>query len=334
MTIIIGQLPKLLGIEKGSGDFFEQLWHIITHLGDADGLTMVVGVLSLAVVIGLRRYLPLVPGSLVAVALGVIAVKLFNLDDHGLAIVGPIESGLPKLGLPDVVGIHDYLGAVASAAGIMLVGFAEGLGAAKTYAARDGYEIDPNRELLGLGAANLGAGLSQGMVVNGSLSKTAVNGSAGARTQMSALVVAALTVVTLLFLTSLFEDLPEATLAAIVIAAVVELVDIAALHRALRDLHRPARPYLRGRRPAGLHRLDGRALRRAHLRHAAGPVHRDRGVCAVAPLSRVPATRGRAREGARHRGPVGRSRATSGERDHGRCLGAAHRERVDVGRAR
>jgi sulfate permease, SulP family len=124
----------------------------------------------------------------------------------------------------------------------MLVGFADGLGAAKTYAARHHYEIDANRELLGLGAANLGAGLSSGMVVNGSLSKTAVNGSAGARSQVSGLVVAALTVVTLLFLTGLFESLPEATLAAVVIAAVTELVDIPALV----DLYRVATRQLRG----------------------------------------------------------------------------------------
>jgi anti-anti-sigma factor len=111
----------------------------------------------------------------------------------------------------------------------MLVGFAEGLGAAKTYAAREHYDIDTNRELMGLGAANLASGLASGMVVNGSLSKTAVNGGAGARTQASGLVCAGLTVLTLLFLTSLFEELPEATLAAVVIAAVVELVDIGAL---------------------------------------------------------------------------------------------------------
>ncbi len=121
----------------------------------------------------------------------------------------------------------------------MLVGFAEGLGAAKTYAARDHYEVDANRELLGLGAANIASGLSSGMVVNGSLSKTAVNGSAGARTQLSGLTVAALTIVTLLFLTGLFEDLPEATLAAVVIAAVVELVDIAALRRLYRVFSGP-----------------------------------------------------------------------------------------------
>ena len=161
--------------------------------------------------------------------LGVIAVKLLDLADEGVEIVGDIASGLPELGTPDGVGFNDYLRAAGAAAGIMLVGFAEGLGAAKTYAAREHYEIDANRELLGLGAANLGAGLSSGMSVNGSLSKTAVNGSSGAKSQMSGLVVAVLTVITLLFLTGLFEDLPEATLAAVVIAAVIELVDIGAL---------------------------------------------------------------------------------------------------------
>jgi MFS superfamily sulfate permease-like transporter len=116
----------------------------------------------------------------------------------------------------------------------MLVGFAEGLGAAKTYAARADYDIDPNRELLGLGAANVASGFAGGMVVNGSLSKTAVNGGAGARSQVSGLVAAALTVLTLLFLTGLFEELPEAVLAAVVIAAVIELVDV----QALVDLYR------------------------------------------------------------------------------------------------
>jgi high affinity sulfate transporter 1 len=228
LTIIIGQVPKLFGVEKGSGDFFEQVWDLLTKLGQTSGLTLLVGLVSLVLVLGLKRVAPLVPASLVAVAFGVIAVKLFDLDQHGVEIVGHIERGLPSVGLPDVRA-HDYLDLAAAGIGVMLVGFAEGLGAAKTYAARAHYEIDVDRELLGLGAANLAAGLSSGMVVNGSLSKTAVNGGAGARSQLSGLTVAALTVVTLLFLTGLFEDLPEATLAAVVIAAVIELVDIPAL---------------------------------------------------------------------------------------------------------
>jgi sulfate permease, SulP family len=230
LTIIIGQVPKLFGIPKGEGDFFRQTWDFLTNLGETSGLTLLVGALSLVLVVGLKEYAPIVPGSLVAVLVGIVAVKVFDLEAHGVEIVGQIQSGLPSLGLPDVAA-HRYLELAPAAVGVMLVGFAESLGAAKTYAARDHYEIDANRELLGLGAANLAAGFSSGMVVNGSLSKTAVNAGAGAKSLASGLVVAGLTVVTLLFLTGLFEKLPEATLAAVVIAALIELVDVRSLVR-------------------------------------------------------------------------------------------------------
>ncbi len=233
LTIIVGQLPKLFGIEKGEGNFFEQLWDLLTGLGDTSGLTLLVGLGALVLVVGLKEVAPVVPGSLLAVALGILAVQLFDLDQHGVAIVGDIESGLPSFGLPDVAA-RAVPRPCALSRRLMLIAFAEGLGAAKTYAARNHYEIDTNRELLGLGAANIGSGLSSGMVVNGSLSKTAVNASAGANSQLSGLVVAALTIVTLLFLTSLFEELPEAVLAGVVIAALIELVDI----RSLVELYR------------------------------------------------------------------------------------------------
>ena len=235
LTIIIGQVPKLLGVEKGTGNFFQQFWAVVSHLGHTQWRTLIVGLVSLAVVLGLRRWWPVVPAPLVAVAFGVLAVYALHLDKHGVKIVGHIHGGLPSFGFPSVPS-GDYLKLAGPAVGIMLVGFAEGLGAAKTYATKNGYEVSPNSELIGLGAANLAAGLSSGMVVNGSLSKTAVNGSAGARSQISGLVVAALTIITLLFLTGLFQDLPEATLGAVVIAALVELVDISAL-RALYRVH-------------------------------------------------------------------------------------------------
>ena len=239
LTIVAGQLPDLFGVEGGGGNFFEKLRRLLSNLDQTSVTTLAVGLASLALVLGLRRFAPAVPGSLVAVLVGIAAVWLLDLDAHGVEIVGQINSGLPALGTPDVAAA-DYLALAPAAAGVMLVGFAEGLGAAKTYAARHHCEVDANRELVGLGAANLGAGLSSGMVVNGSLSKTAVNGSAGARSQVSGLVVAALTILTLLFLTGLFENLPQATLAAVVIAAVIELVDfpaLAALYRiATREL--------------------------------------------------------------------------------------------------
>jgi sulfate permease, SulP family len=200
----------------------------VTHLGDTDPLSVAVGLGALAVVLGLRRWAPRVPGSLVAVALAVAAVWVFGLDGRGLDVVGPIPAGLPPLALP-ALPLHTCLDLAGGAVGVALVGFAEGLGAAKTYATRHGYQVDADRELLGLGVANVGAGLASGMVVNGSLSKTAVNGSAGARSEVSALTAAVLTILTLLFLTGLFTRLPEPALAAIVIAAVIELIDIPAL---------------------------------------------------------------------------------------------------------
>ena len=233
LTIIAGQLPAFFGVEKGSGDFFQKVWDVITKLGDTQVTTLVIAVISLAIVLGLRRVAPMVPGSLVAVAFGVVSVVIFNLNDHGVEIVGHIDRGLPTLGIPDL-SFHDYVKLAGSGIGVMLVGFAEGLGAAKTYAARHHYEVDANREMLGLGAANVASGLSSGMVVNGSLSKTAVNGSAGANSQVSGLVVAVMTIITLLLLTGLFEKLPEATLSAVVIAAVIELVDVPALVRLYR----------------------------------------------------------------------------------------------------
>jgi high affinity sulfate transporter 1 len=234
LTIIAGQLPKLFGVEKGEGNFFEQIVTLLRELGSTNGPSLVVGLVSLAIVLGLRRWLPVVPGSLVAVLVGIAAVPLLDLVAKGVEIVGPIQAGLPAFGLPQGRGVADYLMLVAAAAGVVLIAFAEGLAAAKAYADKDGYDIDPNQELIALGAANVGAGLTSGMVVNGSLSKTAVNGSAGARSQLSGVTVAILVVVTLLFLTGLFENLPEATLAAVVIAAVVELVNVPSLVRLYR----------------------------------------------------------------------------------------------------
>lgn len=234
LTIIIGQVPKLIGVPKGSGDFFEQAVSVISDLGDIHWGTAVVGILSLVFVLGIKRWLPFVPGSLVVVLAGIAAVWLFDLDDKGIDIVGHIDAGLPAVGLPDDVGGQTYLDLIGPAVGVLLIGFAEGLGAAKTYAAKAGYTVDANRELIGLGTANIGSGLCSGMVVNGSLSKTAVNGGAGAKTQVSGLIVAVLTVLTLLFLTGLFQELPEATLSAVVIAAVIELIDFAALRRLYR----------------------------------------------------------------------------------------------------
>ena len=233
LTIIAGQMPRLFGVETGAGDFFERVWDFLSNIDETNGATLLVGAGSLAVLFGLRRMAPAIPGPLAAVVLGVVAVKLFDLSGHGVEIVGTIKPGLPSLGVPDV-SLGRFGGLAAAALGVLLIGFAEALGTAKTYAQRDNQEIDPNRELIGLGAANLGAGISGGFAVNGSLSKTAVNHTTGGRTQLVGLIAAGLTILTLLFFTGFFESLPVATLAAVVIVALIDLIDLSAL----RDFYR------------------------------------------------------------------------------------------------
>ncbi len=137
LTILVGQLPTLFGVPSGDGSFFEKLWHLVTELDDTSVISLTVGLLSLALLLGLRRWAPKVPGSLVVVALAVVVASVFDLGDHGLELVGTIDAGLPPVAFPDV-GLHRYLDLVGPAAGVMLVGFAEGLGAAKTYAAKAG----------------------------------------------------------------------------------------------------------------------------------------------------------------------------------------------------
>jgi SulP family sulfate permease len=233
LTVIVGQVPRLFGVETGTGHFFERAWDFLSNIDETNGPTLLVGLGSLAVLLGLPRVAPVIPGTLAAVVLGIVAVELFDLGAHGVATVGSIDPGLPSLSVPDI-SLDRFGGLTAAALGVMLVGFAESLGTAKTYAQRDNREIDPNRELIGLGAANLGAGISGGFAVNGSLSKTAVNSTAGGRTQLVGLIAAGLTMLTLLFLTGYFEKLPVATLAAVVIVALIDLIDFSAL----RDFYR------------------------------------------------------------------------------------------------
>ncbi len=233
--IVLGQVPRLLDIdplEHGAG-FFRSVWHVVSRLGEVHWLSATVGLVALVAVIVLRRTAPRVPGALVVVVLGILADHAFGLAEHGVAVVGPITGGLPAPGLPDA-GLGEYLRLSGHAAGVLLIGFVEGLAAAKAYATTREHRVDPNRELTALGAANLGSGLFGGMVVNGSLSKTAVNVASGARSQAASLVAASLTLLTLLLLTGPFESLPEPVLAAIVIAAVIELVNPAAIYRLYR----------------------------------------------------------------------------------------------------
>jgi sulfate permease, SulP family len=225
VLIIVGQLPKLLGLTVESGNVPEMLWREIEALDDISWETTLVGCLSLAALLSLRRIAPRVPWALVVTAVAVVASRAFDLEAHGVAVIADVPGGLPTPALPGI-GMSQ-VGALSSGAiALALVALAESIGTARSLASQRGYEIDPNQELIALGASNLGAGVLQGFPVDASLSRSAVGAGAGVRTRLSGLFVALLIVATMLFLTPLFDGLPQATLAAIIIAAVLGLVDI------------------------------------------------------------------------------------------------------------
>jgi len=220
--VTVKQLPKLFGIPKGEGNSLQQLAHLLTHLDETSAATLAVGAGALMLLVMVERFAPRLPGGLLALVLGIAISGALDLSQHGVAIVGTVPSGLPSVGIPDIK-TGDIATLMAAAAGMVLVIFSESLGAAQAFATKYGYEIDPNQELIALGAANAGSGLIGGLAGGGSLSQSAVNESAGARSEVSPLFASVLILVTVLFLTPLFKNLPEAVLAALIIHAVSRL---------------------------------------------------------------------------------------------------------------
>jgi SulP family sulfate permease len=235
LVIAMGQLPKIFGIEVEGGNFFEEAVEIIAGLGDTNTATLILGGGLLALYLALHRFAPRVPGALVLLVLGIALVSIFDLNKiEDVAIVGEIPSGLPSLGWPQGVSWEQFAALVPGALGLALVAFADSISAARTFAARHGYEVDGDQELIAIGTSNIGAGLSGAFAVDGSLSRTAAADGAGSKTQVSSLVSAGLIIVTVLVLTPLFKNLAEAALAAIVIGAVWHLIDF----RKITDLWR------------------------------------------------------------------------------------------------
>jgi sulfate permease, SulP family len=224
LTIIIKQLPKLIGIEHGSGHAYMQVWHTLTHLTQSNPWTIATGGSALVVLFLFDRYLPRVPGALVVLIGGISASRILQLHQRGVEIVGAIPAGLPHPGLP-ILPWSDWLQAAPAAVGLVLVLFAESMGAARTFASKNGYDVDPNQELRALGFANIASGIFRGMQVGGGTSGTAANDSNGARTEISSVAGSATVILVLLFLTGWFYHLPEAILAAIVVHAVWHLLD-------------------------------------------------------------------------------------------------------------
>ena len=228
LSIIIKQLPKFLGMERGSGPAYQQVLQIARHLAEIDAWTVGTGVIALAILIAIDRWLPRIPGALVVLVGGIAASRLLELHAHGVHIVGNLPSGLPRPGFP-MLTWGDWLQVAPAAVGLTLVLFAESMGAGRTFASKNGYEIDADQELRALGVANATSAIFHGMQVGGGTSGTAANDTNGGHSQVSSLAASAAVVLTLLFLTGWFYHLPEAVLAAIVIHAVWHLLDYRAV---------------------------------------------------------------------------------------------------------
>jgi MFS superfamily sulfate permease-like transporter len=230
LTIAMTQLPSLFGVAGGGHNFFERAVMFAEQLGQTHYLTVAVGAIAIMLLMLGERLLPRKPVALGVVALSIVAASALGLRALGVATTGDIPAGLPALA-GQALRLHDVEGIVPLAAGCLLLAYIESVSAADTFAVKHGYVLDPRQELLGLGAANLAAALGQGYPVAGGLSQSAVNDKAGARTPL-ALVFASLTLaLCLLFLTGLLENLPKAVLAAVVLTAVLGLVDLPAMFR-------------------------------------------------------------------------------------------------------
>jgi high affinity sulfate transporter 1 len=235
LTILVGQLPKLFGFSVDADGLIDETRAFVDGLtaGDVVGAAVAIGLVSLVLILVLQRWLPRVPGVLVAVVVAIGAASAFHLSDHGVSLVGTLPSGFPAPSWPSPVSDLPLL--VAGAIGIALVSLTDTISTASAFAARTGQEVDGNKEMIGIGAANVGAGFFQGFPVSTSGSRTAVAEQAGAKTQLTGVVGAAAIVLMLLLVPGLLSNLPQPTLAAVVIAASLSLADIAGTRRLWRQ---------------------------------------------------------------------------------------------------
>ncbi len=233
LVTIIGQVPHLLGIPGQHGHFFQRLAGCIQALPRLDLPSAAVGLTSLVVLLVLKKKVQRLPAAMTTAIIAIITVTVFKLNHYGVQVTGSLTTSLPPLHLPDA-RLSEYLKLIPGALAIALLGYVETLGAAEGASLKDDHDIDANQELIALGACNIGSALSSGFVAVGSLSKTSVAMDSGGRTQVANLISGILSLLTLLFLMPLLQNLPIATLAAIVIEAMLGLDQSKAMRQVFR----------------------------------------------------------------------------------------------------
>jgi SulP family sulfate permease len=225
ITIALTQLPSLFGVPGGGANVIERVVKLLQQLDQVNPVTLTLGLMAVVLLVLGARKLPGKPVGLAVVILSIAAVVVLGLAAQGVVVTGQIPSGLPEIGLPDL-RLREVEGIFPLAAGILLLAYIEGVSASRSFAEKHGYVLNPRQEFLGLGAANLLAGLGGGYPVAGGLSQSAVAEQAGSRTPLALVVASATLAICLLFLTGLLANLPKAALAAIVLTAVAGLINI------------------------------------------------------------------------------------------------------------
>ena len=236
MVIGLSQLSKIFGVSmpgNASDHFMGRIWGVFQQIGDTHILTFAMGISAFIIMMSLKKYMPKLPGVLIAVVTTTVISWMISFDEMGGSVVGAIPEGLPNLQAP-VFEVDVFLTLLPSAIIISLVGFMEAISIAKAMAAKTKDHIDPNQELIGQGLGNIAGSFTQAYPASGSFSRSAVNLNAGARTGFSSVVTAIIVVITLLFLTPLLYHLPKAVLAAVIMMAVFGLINFAAVKHAWR----------------------------------------------------------------------------------------------------
>jgi sulfate permease, SulP family len=230
LVIASTQLPKLFGVRGGGDDFFERLGRLVEQVPGTSLLTLAIGLGAILALLLGEKFLPGRPVALGVVLLGLVVASLGQVEQHGVHVVGQLPAGLPHVQVAgaslSAVRIEELRQLTRLAFACFLLAYIESVSAARTFALKHHYPVDPRQELLGLGAANLLVGLWQGFPVAGGLSQSAVNEKGGARTPLALAFASAVIALVLLFFTGLFQSLPEAVLAAIVLIAVKGLIDL------------------------------------------------------------------------------------------------------------
>ena len=226
IEVFVSQIEKIMGVDVEADGFFRGVGYLVTHLNESNSWSVTVGLAAAAIVLLMRRLAPRWPGALVSLVVTTTAVTVLDLDERGVAVLGDVPSSLPSLAWPSLT-LSEWGALVPGAVAIVGVTVAEGLLLARSLARKHGEQFDDDTELMSYGAANALAGVTGGLAIGSSASRTVTMESMGARTQLPVIVTSVVVAVCVAFFTGLLEILPEPALAAIVAVAVIGLVDVA-----------------------------------------------------------------------------------------------------------